>query len=260
MFDINSKVTLNNGVEMPILGLGTYNMKGKAVEKAIDWAFEIGYRHFDTAKLYNNEEEIGVALSKYSRGEFFLTTKIWPSDFGYEKTLKAFEGNLERLQFDYVDQLLIHWPKEKQKTLETWEALLKIYSEKKARSIGVSNFSIADLNRLDEAGESVPATNQIKFTPGLVNKQLIDYCANKKIQIVAYSPLNQGNGLHDKKLSILAKKYNKTVAQLILRWNVQMGVVIIPKSTKKERLLENASIFDFSISEEDMGLISRSGF
>lgn len=257
---INSKALLNNKVEMPYLGLGTYNIRGSKAENIVDCAFETGYRHFDTATYYKNEEELGQAFKKYSREELFITTKIWPNEFGYEKTLKAFEGNLKRLHFEYVDQLLIHWPSDKQRTLETWEAFIKIYEEGKARSIGVSNFSIKELQMLKEAGDFIPATNQIKFTPANATKSLLEYCKQANIQIVAYSPLNEGRGLNSKKLTVLAQKYNKTVAQLILRWNIQQGVVTIPKTSKKERLRENASIFDFTIADSDMDLIAKSDF
>ena len=257
---MNSKAVLNNEVEMPILGLGTYNMKGSIADNIIQWAYDEGYRHFDTATYYHNEEDLGRAFKNYPRNELFVTTKIWPNEFGYDKTLKAFVGNLERLQFDYVDQLLIHWPGDKQKTLETWEAFIKIYDDEKARSIGVSNFSIKELELLKEAGNIKPVVNQIKFTPSHVNKKLVEYCSKENIKIVAYSPLNVGRGLSNKKLTILTKKYNKTVAQLILRWNIQQGVITIPKTSKKERLKENADIFNFSLSEEDLDLISKSDF
>lgn len=243
--DLSSKVILNNGVEMPILGLGTWNIRGDNAENIIDWAYKIGYRHFDTATYYRNEEALGKAFKKYPREELFVTTKIWPNEFGYEKTLRAFAGNLERLHFDYVDQLLIHWPSDKQRTLETWEAFIKIYNERKAKSIGVSNFSINELNMLKEADKFVPATNQIKLTPANATKNLLEYCKKANIQIVAYSPLNEGRGLNSKKLTIIAQKYNKTVAQLLLRWDIQQGIVTIPKTSKKERLQENANIFDF---------------
>ena len=255
-----SKAILNNKIEMPYLGLGTWNLRGAIAESVVDWAYEIGYRHFDTATYYHNEEELGKAFSKYPREKLFVTTKIWPNQFGYEKTLRAFEGNLERLNFDYVDQLLIHWPSDKQRTLETWEAFINLNKEGRAKSIGVSNFSINELNLLKEAGDIIPATNQIKFTPANVNKNLLEYCKKANIHIVAYSPLNEGRGLQNNKLSILAKKYNKTVAQLLLRWNIQQGVITIPKTSKKERLKENTDIFNFNISNDDMDLISRSDF
>ncbi len=257
---INSKAVLNNNVEMPYLGLGTYKLRGSSVDDIIKWAYDFGYRHFDTATYYNNEEELGSIFKRFPRENLFITTKIWPNDFGYEKTLKAFDGNLKRLQFDYVDQLLIHWPSDKQKTLETWEAFIKLNNDGKARSIGVSNFSIKEIENLKEAGDVVPATNQIKFTPNLINNKLMEYCAKEHIKIVAYSPLNVGRGLKNKKLSILAQKYNKTVPQLIIRWNVQQGVIVIPKTSKKDRLKENSDIFDFEINEEDMNLISKSDF
>ena len=258
MLDITSKVKLNNGLEMPYLGLGTYALRD--FDNIITNAYELGYRHFDTATYYRNEDQLGNVFKKYPRKDLFVTTKIWPSDFGYEKSLKAFVGNLHRLQFEYVDQLLIHWPSDKQRTLETWEALIKLYSEGKAKSIGVSNFSIKELDMLKEAGDIIPAVNQIKLTPTHINEKLMQYCREKKIQIVAYSPLNVGRGLGNKKLSILARKYNKTLAQLILRWDIQSGIVTIPKTSRLERLKENSNLFDFSITDEDMEMISKSDF
>ena len=257
---LSSKTVLNNKKEMPYLGLGTYNLRGKTAESVVAEAYEIGYRHFDTATFYRNEEDLGRAFKKLPREELFVTTKILPSEFGYEKTLRAFEGNLQRLQFEYIDQLLIHWPGDKQKTLETWEAFIKIYEEGRAKSIGVSNFYLKEFQWLKEVGEFKPATDQVKFTPANMNKNLVEYCKKEQIQLVAYSPLNEGRGLSSKKLSILAEKYNKSVAQLMLRWDVQMEVVTIPKTSKKERLQENADIFDFVISESDMDLISKSDF
>lgn len=257
---LNSKALLNNKVEMPYLGLGTYNLKGSKAETIVQKAFDLGYRHFDTATYYRNEGELGKAFKKLSRSDLFVTTKIWPNEFGYEKALKAFEGNLQRLQFDYVDQLLIHWPGDKQKTLETWEAFVKIYDEEKARSIGVSNFSIKELENLKETGDFIPATNQVKLTPSHINPKLMEYCAKNNIKIVAYSPLNVGRGLQNKYLSVLANKYHKTVAQLILRWNIQQGIIVIPKTSKEERLKENSDIFDFDITAEDMDLIAKSDF
>ena len=260
MVDLQSKAKLNNGIQMPYLGLGTYALRGKTAEEVVDWAYEQGYRHFDTATYYRNEEALGKAFKKYPREELFVTTKIWPSDFGYEKSMRAFNENLERLSFDYVDQLLIHWPSDKQRTLETWEAFIKIYNDGKAKSIGVSNFYLNELNMLKEAGNFIPATDQVKFTPGNYNKSLMDYCKNNNIQIVAYSPLNEGRGLNNKKLIFLAEKYNKTVAQLILRWDIQQQIITIPKTSKRGRLKENSDIFDFEISESDMDLITKSGF
>lgn len=257
---LNSKAVLNNKVEIPYLGLGTYNLKGSKAETIVQQAFDLGYRHFDTASYYRNEEDLGTAFKKLPRSDLFVTTKIWPSEFGYEKTIRAFEGNLQRLQFNYVDQLLIHWPGDKQKTLETWEAFVKIYDEGKARSIGVSNFSIKELENLKETGDFVPATNQVKLTPTHVNPKLMDYCSKHNIKIVAYSPLNAGRGLQNKHLGVLADKYHKTIAQLILRWNIQQGIIVIPKTSRQERLKENANLFDFEITSVDMELISKSDF
>ena len=255
--DIKGSTKLLNGVEMPYLGLGVYQMEeGKEIEDAIHYALDAGYRHIDTAALYYNEEGVGKAIrsSNVNRSEIFVTTKVWNSDQGYDQTLRAFDKSMKLLGFDYIDLYLIHWPV-RGKFNETWKALERIYSEKRARAIGVSNFLIHQLDELLTSAQIVPMVNQVEFHPFAVQQALIDYCSKKNIQFEAWGPLIQGRVVNDKTFEALAKKYNKSIAQIILRWNLQKGVVTIPKSSKKERIIENASIFDFSISEADMKTI-----
>jgi diketogulonate reductase-like aldo/keto reductase len=253
-----STTTLNNGVEMPLLGLGVYNMYGKTAEQAVGKALEIGYRLIDTATLYENEKEVGNAIRKslVPRKELFVTTKVTNSDQGYDATLKAFDSSLKKLGLDYVDLYLVHWPI-KGKRKQTWMALEKLYADKKVRAIGVANYLIPFLDELNTYATTPPAVNQVEFSPYLYLEDLLLYCKKFSIQLQAYSPLVRGRKLQDPRLLDLAKKYNKTPAQIILRWNIEHGVSPIPKSSNPARLLENAGIFDFKISPEDIAFIDN---
>lgn len=247
---------LHNGVKMPWLGFGTFKVpKGDITKKAVLEALKIGYRHIDTAKIYDNEESVGEAIreSKIPREEIFLVSKVWNTDQGYESTLEAFHKSLERLGTDYLDLYLIHWPKDK--NVETWKALEKLYKEKKIRAIGVSNFKIHHLEALIKEAEIIPMVNQVECHPQFPQDELKAYCDEKKIQLEAWGPLMQGQVFDKPLLADLAKKYNKTIAQIALRWQIQRGVVVIPKSTTPSRIKENSEIFDFTISKEDMELI-----
>ena len=249
-------ITLNNGVEMPMLGLGTFKMpEGKVVVQSVKKALELGYRHIDTAAYYKNETGVGEGIrqSGISRGEIFLTGKVWTSDYGYDDTLKAYEMSLQRLGVDYLDLYLIHWYNAKVK--DTWRAIEKLYKEKRVRAIGVSNFHIHHLETLLVGCEIKPIINQIEFHPRLLQMPLFEFCKQQKIQYEAYSPLMQGKIFDIPLLAEMAAKYNRTIAQIVLRWNIQMGVVTIPKSTHIERMSENLNIFDFEISENDMQAI-----
>ena len=251
--------TLNNGVEMPLLGLGVYDMYGKDAEQAVSWALEIGYRLIDTASMYNNEKEIGNAIraSGIPREEIFLTTKVHNDDQGFDKTLKAFDASLKKLGCDYVDLYLVHWPM-KGTRKDTWKALESLYSTSKGqntegvRAIGVANYLEPFLKELETYSEIVPAVNQVEFSPYLYLKDLLELCQSKQIQLQAYTPLVRGERMKDAKLLALAEKYNKTPAQIILRWALQHGVSTIPKSASEHRLRENFDVFDFKINEEDM--------
>ncbi|WP_271783165.1 aldo/keto reductase [Aquimarina algiphila] len=255
--DIKGAFTLHNGVEMPYLGLGVYLADNdNEVIDAIHWALDTGYRHIDTASIYKNEEGVGKAIQSSSvpREEIFVVSKVWNADQGYDTTLKAFEESLDRLQLDYLNLYLIHWPV-KDKYVETWKALEKLYQEKRIRAIGVSNFMKHHLEDLISKTEIVPMVNQMEFHPHLIQQDLIDFCKKTQIQYEAWSPMMQGKIFELSILDDLAKKYNKTVAQIVLRWNLQKGVVTIPKSVKQKRIISNAALFDFEISNTDMNFI-----
>lgn len=245
---------LHNGVEMPYFGLGVYLSKeGNEVIDAVRWAIEAGYRHVDTAAFYHNEEGVGegIRASGINREDIFVTTKVWNSDQGYENTLKAFESSLSKLDLGYIDLYLVHWPV-KGKFVDTWKALEEIYDSGKVKAIGVSNFMKHHLETLLEQARVKPMVNQMEFHPRLVQQNLIDFCEDLNIRYEAWSPLMQGGVFQIETLKSLADKYGKSIAQVVLRWNLQKGVITIPKSSKKERIIQNADIFDFEISEEDM--------
>lgn len=242
---------------MPYFGLGVYLSKdGNEVIHAVKDALNHGYRHIDTAAIYNNEEGVGTGIreSNVDRKDVFLVSKVWNTDQGYDSTLKAFDASLNRLGTDYLDLYLVHWPKEGLYK-DTWRALEKLYKEKRIRAIGVSNFLRHHLEDLLTSAEIVPMVNQMEFHPYLVQQGLLDFCAEKGIQYEAWSPLMQGNIFDLDVMKDLAAKYNKTIAQIVLRWDLQKGVVTIPKSSKKNRIIANADLFDFELSEEDVQLL-----
>lgn len=258
MKDVKSYVILNNGVKMPWLGFGTYKAEnGDTVIEAVKEALRIGYRHIDTASFYGNEVGVGIAIKESGvlREEIFLVNKIWNSDQGYEKTLQAFKTSTKKLGTDYLDLYLIHWPQSLNK--ETWKALEKLYKEGHIRAIGVSNFTSKHLKDLLEYAEIIPAVNQVEFHPRLVQKELMEFCKTHNIQLEAWSPLMRGKVFQIPLFQCLSKKYGKTISQIVLRWDLQMGVVTIPKSTTLTRIKENVDIFDFEISKEDMNKIEQ---
>ncbi|NDV14552.1 aldo/keto reductase [Muricauda sp. TY007] len=255
--DVQGAFELHNGVRMPYFGLGVYQSEdGSEVINAVKTALNHGYRHIDTAAIYHNEEGVGTGIheSDVDRKDVFLTSKVWNTDQGYDATLKAFDTSLGRLGTDYLDLYLVHWPKG-EISKETWKALEKLYKEKRVRAIGVSNFLRHHLEDLLTSAEIVPMVNQMEFHPYLVQQDLIDFCNSKGIQYEAWSPLMQGNIFDLDIMKDLASKYNKTIAQIVLRWDLQKGVVTIPKSSKKERIIANADLFDFKLSEEDVKLL-----
>ncbi|ASS89329.1 glyoxal reductase [Aeribacillus pallidus] len=251
---LQDTVTLHNGVKMPWFGLGVYKVnEGEEVIQAVKSAIKAGYRSIDTAAYYKNEEGVGIAIkeSGIPREELFITTKVWNDDQGYDSTLKAFDDSLNRLGLDYLDLYLIHWPVSG-KYKETWKALERLYKDGRVRAIGVCNFHVHHLEDLLQSAEIKPMVNQVEFHPRLTQEELRKYCKEQNIQFEAWSPLMRGGLLDNETLAEIAEKYNKTIAQVILRWDLQHEVVTIPKSTKEHRIIENASIFDFELSQEDM--------
>jgi diketogulonate reductase-like aldo/keto reductase len=261
--NINTKIKLNNGVEIPLLGLGTWEIiEGETIIDAIRLAISKGYRHIDTARIYGNEKGVGKGLKLsleeqgLTREDIFITTKLWINSFKYEKAIKAFNRSLNNLGLDYVDLYLLHWPEPLYRQ-EAWKALESILKEGKARSIGVSNYYQNHLDELLSEADIIPAVNQVEFTPYLYLKELKEYCDNKGIRLEAYSPLTRGRKLKDSKLMNIAKKYNKSSAQILIRWGLQHNVIEIPKSSKEVHIIENSKVFDFIISEDDMALLDK---
>lgn len=248
-------VKLNNGVAMPVLGYGVYQIPLDQTAECVCTAVEAGYRSIDTAMIYQNEQGVGQGIKDcgIDREELFITTKVWNKDHGYEATLKAFNNSLKVLSLDYLDLYLIHWPVPKCGLyIDTWRALEKLYHDGLIRAIGVSNFTIAHLEEIKNNCEIIPTVNQIELHPWLVQPKLREYMEANGIAAEAWSPLAQGALLHEERLIDIAQKYNKTAAQVILRWNVQRNVITIPKSTKKQRMISNIDIFDFELSDQDM--------
>ncbi len=261
-FNLNSKITLNNGVEIPVIGLGLYHAKeGEETEQAVKLALGAGYRLFDTASQYGNEKSVGKALAEYGlmREEYFVTTKLWNTDQGYENTLKAIDVSLKNLGLSYVDLYLIHWPSASEdrneminKREETWKAMEEIYNSGKAKAIGVSNYTVNLLEEMKKYANVMPAVNQVEFHPFLYQRDLLEYCQKNNILLEAYSPLAKGGRMTDPRILECSKKYNKTPAQIMLRWGLQHRTVVIPKSVHKERIEENLGVFDFEISPDNM--------
>ncbi len=251
---INDCAVLSNGVKMPWLGLGVWQVKdGEEVINAVKWAIEAGYRSIDTAAAYKNEEGVGQAIkeSGVPREELFITTKLWNGDQGYDSALKAFDESRRRLGLDYIDLYLIHWPV-KGKYVDSWRALIKLYNDGLVRAIGVSNFLPHHLEDIISETGVVPMVNQVELHPWLTQKSLIQYCKERNIQVEAYSPLMRGKFKEIPLLEEIGKKYGKTAAQVVLRWHLQNEVVIIPKSINRDRIIQNADIFDFELSAEEM--------
>jgi diketogulonate reductase-like aldo/keto reductase len=254
---INSTTTLYNGVKMPWLGLGVHRAGlGEEVIKALKCALNAGYRSIDTATYYQNEHRVGqvVADCGISRKEIFLTTKVWNSDQGYHSTIKAFETSLEKLQTSYLDLYLIHWP-QSELTFETWKAMEELYEKGQIRAIGVCNFLIPHLKRLMENSRIKPMVNQFEFHPELVQPELLQFCKDNQIQPEAWRPIMKGRVNEIELLQELAAKYQKSPVQIVLRWDIQKGVVTIPKSVTPERIISNAAVFDFELSPEDVSRI-----
>lgn len=252
--NLQSTTTLNNGVEMPWVGLGVFGSDaGGVAEQAVRWALEIGYRHIDTAAGYYNEADVGRGIkeSGIDRDEIFVTTKVRNSDQGYESTLKAFDASRSELDMDVVDLYLIHWPI-KGSHLDTWKALEHLYSQGRVRAIGVSNYLSHHLEDLFSNFDIVPAVNQVEFHPFLIQEELIAFDKEHNILHEAWSPLTRARRLDDPAITEIAQKYGRTNAQVILRWNLQLGIATIPKSQDRGRIEENSRLFDFELDGEDV--------
>lgn len=256
---LQGTVTLHNGVKMPYFGLGVYKIEdGNDVINSVKTALKIGYRSIDTAALYENEEGVGQAIkdSGIPREEIFVTTKVWNTDHGYENTLKAFDKSIAKLGLEYVDLYLIHWPG-KDKFVDTWRALEKLYREGLVRAIGVSNFKPHHLQTLMDKSEEKPVINQVELHPYFQQKELREFCKKHDIVVEAWSPLARGQVLNDSVLNEIGKKYGKSPAQVTLRWHLQSDIVVIPKSVTPSRIKENADIFDFELTDEEMEQINQ---
>ncbi|MRG27231.1 aldo/keto reductase [Laceyella tengchongensis] len=256
--NLQDTTTLHNGVKMPWFGIGVFKVEeGPELVHAVKTAIQYGYRSIDTAAIYENEAGVGQGIREgiketgISREELFVTSKAWNSDLGYESTIKAYEASLNKLGLEYLDLYLIHWPVEG-KYKEAWRALETLYKEGRVKAIGVSNFHIHHLEDLMEDAEIKPMVNQVEYHPRLTQKDLKAFCREHGIQLEAWSPLMQGQLLDHQVLKEIANKYGKSPAQVILRWDLQNGVVTIPKSTKAHRIAENAQVFDFALTDEEM--------
>jgi len=255
--DLGSRTRLNNGVEMPWLGYGTYKVgPGEVAEKAVTDALEVGYRHIDTATYYGNEVDVGNAIRKSDivRDEIFVTTKLWNSDQGYDSASRAFEDSIERLDIEYLDLYLIHWPVPG-KFCESWAALEDVYRSGRVRAIGVSNFLMHHLEELLSDCSVVPVIDQVEFHPHLARLDLLEFCGSREIQMEAWSPLKQGAITHDGRMTDIGLRYGKSASQVTLRWNLQHEVVTIPRTINRSHMQENADIFDFELTNAEMRTI-----
>ncbi|GAA1122597.1 aldo/keto reductase [Nocardiopsis composta] len=258
MFEM-PEVTLGNGVRMPQLGFGVWQVGGDEVVGAVGTALQAGYRSIDTAASYGNEEGVGEALrrSGLPRGDVFLTSKLWNRDQGYDSTLRAFDASLARLGVEELDLYLIHWPLPMRDTyVSSWKALERLYAEGRVRAIGVSNFHIPHLERVMEEGGITPMVDQVELHPRLTQAELREFNSEHGIVTEAWSPLGQGNLLNEPAVVKIAEAYGKTAAQVIIRWHLQLGNVVIPKSVTPERIRSNFDVFDFTLSSADVEAIS----
>ncbi|MGH4020208.1 MAG: aldo/keto reductase [Pseudonocardiaceae bacterium] len=253
-------ITLNNGAQIPQLGFGVFQIPPGETARAVGTALDAGYRSIDTAAAYGNEPGVGdaIAASGLRRDELFVTTKLWNTDHGYEATLRAFDGSIGRLKLDYVDLYLIHWPQPRvDRYVETWQAFEKLAADGRVRAIGVSNFKAPHLLRLFEESGSVPAVNQIELHPNLPQADMRAFHAEHGIATEAWSPLAQGGVLEHESVVELAEKYGKAPAQVILRWHLQLGNIVIPKSVTPERIRSNIDVFDFELADDDIAVIAE---
>jgi diketogulonate reductase-like aldo/keto reductase len=254
--NIKSTVTLSNGVKMPKFGLGVWQINdGEEAANAVHEALKAGYILIDTAAVYGNEKGVGNGLKGFRRDEFFLTTKVWNDDQGYDTTLKACEASLKKLGLDFLDLYLVHWPVQGRFT-DTWRAMERLYEEGLTRAIGVSNFMQFHINEIYKNAHVPPMINQIEVSPFITQTDLRKFCVQEGIAVEAYSPLGRAKILKDSQLVKIGKKHGKTPAQIILRWHLQNDIIPIPKSSHAERIRENADIFDFELSADELKIIS----
>jgi len=254
-----ANLRLNDGRDIPQLGLGVYKVPDAEAARVVEVAIDAGYRHIDTATLYNNERGVGdgVRASGVPRDEVFVTTKVWDDDHGFDKTRRAFDTSLELLGFDYVDLYLIHWPVPSTDLfVETWRALEAIKADGRALSIGVSNFAPHHIDRLLDETDTVPAINQVELHPWLPQQQVRDYDASHGIRTEAWSPLARGRLIGDRVLDSIAAKHDRSPAQVVIRWHLQLGNVVIPKSVTASRIVENFQVFDFELDTADLAAIA----
>ena len=260
--NINSKMNLNNGTQIPCVGYGTFRTPADVAEKAVADAIKVGYRHIDTAAVYGNEEAVGKGIkdSGIDRKDLFVTSKLWNDNRGYESTKKAFQETLDRLQMDYLDLYLIHWPANQKQfgtdaskiNAETWRAMEAILKDGQARAIGVSNFNNERLTDLMDHGTIIPAVNQIEFNPHIHQQEIVDFDRSHGIKLEAWSPLGSGTLLKDPVVNKIAEAHNKSTAQVELRWGLQHGMIELAKTIHEQRMKENMEIFDFELSADEM--------
>ncbi len=249
--------TLPNGVQIPMIGLGTYKITtNQIMQDVLGCAYTAGYRHIDTASFYKNEQSIRLALkaNHIPREHMFITSKVWGSDEGYDPALRAFEKTIANLGTDYLDLYLIHWPTEH--FMETWMALERLYAEGRVRAIGVSNFTVEHLQKMVESNHIKPMVNQIEIHPGYPQVELCSYCKRHHIAITASAPLARGGVFNEPVCIDIAKRYHKTVSQIVLRWHYQLGIITVPKSVHADRIAQNIDIFDFTLDQHDMEALS----
>ena len=250
---------MNDNFQIPVVGLGAWKSEpGEATYQAVLDSIEAGYRHIDTARAYGNEESVGSAVrdSGVNRGDVFVTTKLRWEDEGFESTIEACEKSLNRLNCDYIDLYLIHWPL-REKRNHSWKAFIELRERGLCKSIGVSNFTIEHLAEIEAKFGILPAVNQVEFHPYYYQKELLDYCNSKNIIIEAYSPLAHAKRLDEPKLGAISEELGKTPAQVLIRWSIQRGMVVLPKSVNKSRIIENFSVFDFDISDSVMAKLDE---
>jgi diketogulonate reductase-like aldo/keto reductase len=256
---IASTIRLKNGVEIPQVGLGVFqSARGEETRRAVHNALRLGYRHIDTARVYGNEQDAGAAVreSGVPRAEIFVTTKLWNDDQGYDSTLRAFDASLSRIGLEYIDLYLLHWPVPR-KRLESWRALEKLLADGRVRAIGVSNFMVRHLEELLAHAKVIPAVNQIEVSPFLQQRDVRERCQEHGIVVEAYSPLTKGKRLRHPVVAGVAQRVGRSPAQVLLRWGLQHGLIVLPKSTHAERIAENAALFDFELSTEDMATLDE---